>query len=65
VDTPAIDVWALLGVLWRVVLLAIPFAAIVWALTRGRRVDPNTLARSKEEIESRHFPPPPPLSFSG
>ena len=57
--------WDILGVLWRVLLFAVPIVAIAWALTRGRRVDSSELARSRREIEARNVPPPPTSTYTG
>jgi HAMP domain-containing protein len=58
--------WNILGVLWRVVLIGGPIAAIAWALTRSRSVDSDALTRARQEIEATDLPIPPPTSpFTG
>jgi sterol desaturase/sphingolipid hydroxylase (fatty acid hydroxylase superfamily) len=58
--------WNILGLLWRVLLIAGPIVAIAWALTRDRRVDSDALARARQEIEATDLPIPPPTSpFTG
>ncbi|MFN2572677.1 MAG: hypothetical protein ABR537_13875 [Gemmatimonadales bacterium] len=52
------NAWNTLGLLWRLMLIAIPVVTIGWALTRGRGADADAMAAARTELEARHVPPP-------
>lgn len=55
-DAVIASTWNLLGILWRVVLVAAPVAFIVWAVLTGRRMDPNALEKGKLDAEAHSDP---------
>ena len=59
VDNFVTAAWDALGVIWRVLLVLIPLAAVVWAVTRGRRADATAFERNRREVESRQTDVPP------
>jgi hypothetical protein len=56
VDSIVADAWSLLGVIWRILLIAAPLALIAWAILKGRRVDSRALENGKLDAATRADP---------
>jgi heme exporter protein D len=51
--------WDALGFLWRIAIVVVPIAFLLWAALKGRRADLRDVEQRKAGIASRDVTSPP------